>query len=85
LSEVKHLCLGCAHAGAEVPAEVLITGTNAEGRTVTVNIADELKKLQTEMKKRYKHVHYCPQLKAVVVGADLPTQMRKECGHYTKA
>jgi len=73
---MAHKCLGCKNASTEVPAEVL----DESGK----NISEELKAMQTDGKKAYKHVHYCPQLKAIVVGGDSPTQQRKECDHYTE-
>jgi len=81
MSEPKHLCLTCTHASTEVPSEVLVEVAVGE----TVNIADELKRVQTDMAK-YKYVHYCPQLKAIVVGGDSLAQMRKDCDrHATRA
>jgi len=73
---MAHKCLGCRNASAEVPAEVL----DESGK----NISEELKNIQADMKKAYKYVHYCPQLKAIVVGGDSPAQQRKECDYYAE-
>jgi len=79
MSEAKYLCLTCKHASATVPSEVIIEVIDREGTVVKSNIHNALVVLQNEMSKRYKHVHYCPQLKAIVVGGDSPAQMRKSC------
>jgi len=82
MSEPKHLCPACRYVTKTVPAEVLIETSLPDGTTGTVNVAEELKFRQSLLVKVYKHVHYCPQLKAIVVGGDSPTQMRKECPNF---
>jgi len=72
---MPHLCLTCVHASEEVPSEVIVG---------EMNIADDLKAMQGEMKKIYKHALYCSQEKAIVVGGDSPAQQRKECDHYAE-
>jgi len=84
MSEAKHLCLTCKHASEEIPSEVLVDFP-IEDRIEKMNIHDELVTIQAEMRKQYKHVHYCPQEKAIVVGGDSPAQMRKQCNKFAAA
>jgi len=77
-----HLCLRCRHKLDEVPDEVLVEVRLSETETRTVDLADELKRMQEEMRARYKYVHYCPKLKAILVGGDSPAQQRKKCERY---
>jgi len=79
-----HLCVRCRNKLDEVPDEVLIEIRISETETQTINLADELKRMQKEMKAIYKYVHYCPKLKAIVVGSDSPAQQRKECEYFAE-
>jgi len=87
-----HTCLKCKNKSDNIPDSVIVTReiwkrideTTLKLTKVEVNVANELKTQMKEMKAIYKHVHYCPKLKAVVVGSDSPAQQRKKCEHFAK-
>jgi len=75
----EHICLRCRNALSEVPAEVLV-----EREGVTTNISEELRSVQTTEAEVYKHVCYCSELKAIIVGSDSPAQQRHECDRFVE-